>query len=587
MAGRRRQRVEHTEDWEQLRLLVKWPEQERYEEIRPLVLFGDSVFERTEETRTSERTLYRRVESFERDGVESLFATERARRKVLPPWIRGLIVNLKAEYPPFNLNEIANVVYVHSGRKPDVRTVRNVLEGSALPLKIVRLFDPYHEIREGRERRMAVVSLHSSGWSAKAIAGYLKVNRDTVYEVLRRWVREGPDGLEDRKRGRPRGTGKVDLRTMNEMRRLQQNPGLGAFRVHAALKQIGIHLSERTCGRILAINRRIYGYEKPKTSGAGAKKPMPFASSRRHEYWTADVRYIDEHRVLSEGRLYVVAILENHSRAILSSAVTRSQDLSAFLSVLYRAVERYGSPEALVTDSGSIFLANRAKAIYDSLGIAKHEIERGRPWQSYVETAFNVQRRMADWHFAKAASWPEIVHAHDRFVEEYNGQAHFAHLGREDGRRSPGEVLGWVTGVRYLPEDLERAFFSTRHSRILDELGYARFRHWRVYGEEGLARKEAEVWLQERSLTIEYAREALSRYDVEILPGSTKLKGVSRPELFENSNVLPQLRLFGLEALGDGRWLKSLKLDEYAPRGSRRPTMLQAALFPFLAGTGG
>ncbi len=54
MAGRRRQRVEHTEDWEQLRLLVKWPEQERYEEIRPLVLFGDSVFERTEETRTSE-----------------------------------------------------------------------------------------------------------------------------------------------------------------------------------------------------------------------------------------------------------------------------------------------------------------------------------------------------------------------------------------------------------------------------------------------------------------------------------------------------------------------------------------------------
>ncbi len=199
MAGRRRQRVEHTEDWEQLRLLVKWPEQERYEEIRPLVLFGDSVFERTEETRTSERTLYRRVGSFERDGVESLFATERARRKVLPPWIRGLIVNLKAEYPPFNLNEIANVVYVHSGRKPDVRTVRNVLEGSALPLKIVRLFDPCHQIPDGRERRIAVVSPHSSGWSAKAIAGYLKVNRDTVYEVLRRWVREGPDGLEDRK----------------------------------------------------------------------------------------------------------------------------------------------------------------------------------------------------------------------------------------------------------------------------------------------------------------------------------------------------------------------------------------------------
>ena len=586
MAERRRRRVEHTEDWEQLRLLVKWPEQELYEEIRPLVLFGDPVPGRAVETGTSQRTLYRRVERFEHDGVESLFAAEQANRRLLPPWIRGLIVGLKAEYPAFNLNEIANIVYVHSGRKPDVRTVRGVLEGSALPLKVVRLFEPYHEIRDGRERRTAVVGLHSSGWSAKAIAGYLKVNRDTVYEVLKRWVREGPDGLDDRKRGRPRGTGKVDLRAMNEVRRLQQNPGLGAFRVHAALEQIGIHLSPRTCGRILAMNRRIYGYEKPKAA-KGEKKPMPFASSRRHEYWTADVRYIDDHRVPSEGRLYVVAILENHSRAMLASAVTRSQDLSAFLSVLYKAVEGYGSPEALVTDSGSIFLANRAKAIYGSLGIAKHEIERGKPWQSYVETAFNVQKRMADWHFSRAESWPEIVRAHDRFVEEYNGQAHFAHLGRRDGRRSPGEVLGWVTGVRYLPEDLEKAFFSTRHPRVLDGLGYARFRHWRVYGEEGLASKEAEVWLQERSLTLEYAGEDLSRYDVELLPGSTKLKGVSRPRLFESSNVLPQLRLFGLEALGEDGWLKALKLDEYSPRGPRRPTMQQVALFPFLSGTGG
>ncbi len=268
----------------------------------------------------------------------------------------------------------------------------------------------------------------------KAIAGYLKVNRDTVYEVLRRWVREGPDGLEYRRRGRPRGTGKVDLRAMNEVRRLQRNPGLGAFRVHAALERIGIHLSERTCGRILAMNRRIYGYEKP-VAARHEKKPMPFASSRRHEYWTTDVRYVDEHRIPSEGRLYIITVLENHSRAILSSTVTRSQDTIAFLSVLYRAVERYGSPEALVTDSGSIFLANRAKRIYSALGIVKQEIERGRPWRSYVETAFNVQRRMADWHLARAESWTEIVEVHDRFAGDYNAQRHFAHLEREDGRR--------------------------------------------------------------------------------------------------------------------------------------------------------
>ena len=70
-----------------------------------------------------------------------------------------------------------------------------------------------------------------------------------------------------------------------------------------------------------------------------------------------------------------------------------------------------------MTDGGGVFRATQARAVYESLGIAKHEIERGRPWQNYVETHFNVQRRMADWHLAKAESWTELAAAHERFVE--------------------------------------------------------------------------------------------------------------------------------------------------------------------------
>jgi hypothetical protein len=50
-------------------------------------------------------------------------------------------------------------------------------------------------------------------------------------------------------------------------------------------------------------------------------------------------------------------------------------------------------------------------------------------------------------------------------------------------------------GVRHREEELRRAFFSSRFSHTLDALGYARFRHWRVYGEEGLAGREAALWL--------------------------------------------------------------------------------------------
>ena len=71
---------------------------------------------------------------------------------------------------------------------------------------------------------------------------------------------------------------------------------------------------------------------------------MPFAASRRHQFWTADVRYLDMVDEDVFGRAYAITILENHSRAILASALTRTQDLASYLSVLYAAVERYGSP---------------------------------------------------------------------------------------------------------------------------------------------------------------------------------------------------------------------------------------------------
>ena len=123
---RKRQRVEHTDDWQEILPLCWWPEQVEYERIRQPVLFGSPVDERAEETGVSERTLQRRIRSFETQGMEGLFETEKARRRRLPPNIRRLVVDLKAEYPPFNLNEIANVVRACFGRKPDVRSVKRV-----------------------------------------------------------------------------------------------------------------------------------------------------------------------------------------------------------------------------------------------------------------------------------------------------------------------------------------------------------------------------------------------------------------------------------------------------------------------------
>jgi hypothetical protein len=107
--------------------------------------------------------------------------------------------------------------------------------------------------------------------------------------------------------------------------------------------------------------------------------------------------------------------------------------------------------------------------------------------------------------------------------------------------------------------------------------------HWRVYGEEALAKTDVALWLGGAALTVEYAGETLSRYEVEYRPHGGGLREVRRPELFETAHrrSWPQLRLFRLEeALGDG-WLKALRLGEYAPRKTREPQALQQVLFAY------
>ena len=57
MSANKRQRVRPTHEWELLLPLFEWPEQQRYEEIRPLMLFDVSVAERAQEVGTSASTL--------------------------------------------------------------------------------------------------------------------------------------------------------------------------------------------------------------------------------------------------------------------------------------------------------------------------------------------------------------------------------------------------------------------------------------------------------------------------------------------------------------------------------------------------
>src|SRR5207248_4952017 len=102
MPYRRRPRVEPTEDWSQLRLQLTWPEQISYELIRPVVLFGSSPAERAKQTRVPERTLRRKADRSDAEGMPSLSqADSPPAPRALPTVLRRGIADPKAEHPPF------------------------------------------------------------------------------------------------------------------------------------------------------------------------------------------------------------------------------------------------------------------------------------------------------------------------------------------------------------------------------------------------------------------------------------------------------------------------------------------------------
>ncbi len=282
-------------------------------------------------------------------------------------------------------------------------------------------------------------------------------------------------------------------------------------------------------------------------------------------------------QTMDGGKVYCISILENYSRAILASALSRRQDLSAYLMVLYAAIRQHGAPDVLISDNGGIFAtAKQAKAIYKALGIRKEEIERRQPWQSLIEANFGVQSRMADWDFAKATTWTELLAVHDQWVADFNYQIHWAHRQREDGRRSPAEVLGWVSGREWTPEALHRVFYTTRFGRKLDRSGYVRFRHWRLYGEQGLPGKQVAVWLYRENLTVAFVDEPLAEYRVRYQPDRYQLKVVTDAQIFETPFRSPQLRLFASDAT---EWLTILRAPDYRPRRARMTASGQLPLF--------
>ena len=153
--------------------------------------------------------------------------------------------------------------------------------------------------------------------------------------------------------------------------------------------------------------------------------------------------------------------------------------------------------------------------------------------------------------------------AHKKWVLDYNYQKHQAHEKREDGRHSPAEVLGWVTGKQFEPDYMYRTFSAICETRTLTRAGYARFRDFLLYGERALSGKKVLINIFQDTLALEYGEQPLAKYSVEWQPDDKHLLRVGNPRLYDHPYHSPQLDLWPPEAV---EWFVILKATPYGPR---------------------
>ena len=194
-------------------------------------------------------------------------------------------------------------------------------------------------------------------------------------------------------------------------------PFLGSRRMTALLRAEGTPINRKRVQRLMRqMGIAALGPKPRTTKPAPGHRIYPYllgdvAVERPNQVWSADITYIP----LGRGFLYLVAVMDWSSRAVLSWRLSNTMDVSFCVSALEEALARFGRPEIFNTDQGSQFTSAAFTGTLAAAGIRISMDGRGR-WMDnvFIERLWRslkyedvYLKGYADGHEAKAgiAEW--------------------------------------------------------------------------------------------------------------------------------------------------------------------------------------
>lgn len=162
-------------------------------------------------------------------------------------------------------------------------------------------------------------------------------------------------------------------------------PFLGSRRMAALLRAEGHAVNRKRVQRLMRrMGIAALGPKPRTTKPAPGHKIFPYllrglAIERPNQVWAADITYVP----IGRGFLYLMAVMDWASRAVLTWRLSNTMDVSFCVSALEEALARFGTPEIFNTDQGSQFTSAAFTGTLAAAGVRISMDGRGR-WMDNV-----------------------------------------------------------------------------------------------------------------------------------------------------------------------------------------------------------
>lgn len=215
------------------------------------------------------------------------------------------------------------------------------------------------------------------------------------------------------------------------------HPEYGSRRITEILKRGGVSINRKRTQRLMQ-EMGVQGiHPKRNLSLANAEhKKYPYIARdvpivRINQVWSTDITYL----IMPFGVVYLVAIIDWHSRLIISFRISNSMGEDFCIDALDDALKR-GTPDIFNTDQGSQFTGNAFISVILQHNIKPSMDGKGRATDNAPSERFWRSIKYEDLHLHDIRSFTELHRRVANYIKFYNHERPHQSV----GYKTPSEV---------------------------------------------------------------------------------------------------------------------------------------------------